>query len=168
MLTEEEKQLTGAEHEVIYRVSSHSDREDNDVEAITVVLLLDKEFVALSRGIAICSPLDIPTHRKGYRQIAKGRAIAAILDYKSWNGANVGLPQRDKSLIKPELRDDNHPAWIAYGISRYKLEPFPSLLDNEKYLIQELQNRIKKRIESLFVRVDKVEVICGNYIENGV
>ena len=153
MLTEEEKQVTGAEYEIIYRVAV-----GGVFEAITVVLLFSNDFTPLARGIAICSPLDISTHQKGYRQIAKGRAVAAIEEFIQTKSP------RNNSAIKPELRKLGHPVWIAYRIGHSKSESFPTLTDQEHLLLKHLKENLQRKSSKVplqklvFERTSKVNV----------
>lgn len=60
---------------------------------VTVCLLVDmKTREVVSRGVAICSPLDHPTKRIG-RGVAYGRALRA--------GAGRAWPDDDESICRP-------------------------------------------------------------------
>jgi len=85
---------------------------------ITVCLLCngDREPIPLSRGIAICSDLDMPRKKTG-RQIAFGRALSAI------KRGNTGDPMIRRQAV------------CARHISRYKREFAPELTDKERAIL---------------------------------
>jgi len=87
---------------------------------VTVCLLCngDPEPVPISRGIAICSDLDMPRKKTG-RQIALGRALSALKRRETGD-----------RMIQYE-------AWLsgAHFISEYKREFQPKLTDKERAIL---------------------------------
>lgn len=136
MLSINEKKLTGAEYEISYKVPVNGVH-----DAITVVLLIDKDLIVLSRGMSIRSPIEKSHIRNGYRR-AKGRAIIAITE---------GYRSRDKASIVTALRamDPTHPVHEAIKIGNTKIDPLPLLTKNEIDMVEALDTRILAKKHSM-------------------